>query len=111
MADPLSAVHGEPPPSPEPPLLVRVTNAGFEPRHVRVAEGRLVKFVVGGTLSHMLTGPGLITRQKIELTEDSPAIRFDREDAAPFRPSAVIAGGGDTSAPERGHLKLVVDNG
>lgn len=85
--------------------LVSHGRIGRTPRRFKVEQVHIQPALEG------VTGPGLITRQKIELTEDSPAIRFDREEAAPFRPSAVIAGGGDTSAPERGHLKLVVDNG
>ena len=44
-------------PSPEPPLVVRVTNSGFEPSVIRVVSGRRVKFLVEGRLSHLITGP------------------------------------------------------
>ena len=45
--------------APERPLICRVTNSGFQPSHLRINAGRAVRFVVDGSLSHILTGPGL----------------------------------------------------
>ena len=52
--------------APPPPLTVRVTDDGFDPNHVKVVEDRPVRFVAHGSLSHMLTGPGL---ERIPSTE------------------------------------------
>ena len=46
-------------PAPCEVVRVRVTDRGFEPSQLRVTRGSQVAFTVYGSLSHILTGPGL----------------------------------------------------
>ena len=48
------------------PLVVSLSNSGFRPAHIRVAAGRTVRFVIEGTLSHSITGPGLTSTRLLK---------------------------------------------
>ncbi|MFW2587108.1 PAS domain-containing protein [Sagittula sp. SSi028] len=85
-------------------VLITHGRIGRTPRRFKVSELQITKALSGDA--------GITARTPIKLTDDAPVRSFGERPAA-FTPKTV-EGDASTptlSAPERGHLKLVVDNG